>query len=176
MHTSELLYCTPCLQRHGTQVLATRLHIGEPQCEKCFDPDWSLKRVHKRRAPYKFPHPRPVPDDLMRKFRAETNSQVRLTQKVVSASYGIGTDNMMSTSHDRLLAVARHVAMYIVRERVGLSLPRIGSLFGRHHTSVMNSIRVVKDQIEKDEVFRSEVEVLTKLCESGNKYWAALGA
>lgn len=174
MHTSELLYCTPCLQRHGTQVLATRLHIGEPQCEICFSGPVGRKPC-KRSSP-QLPRTRPVPDLMINVFRAQTNSHARFIQRVVASAYGINGDNFLSPSHDRLLVVARHVAMYIVRERMSLSLPRIGKLFGKHHTSVLNSVRMVKDAISKDKTFKSEVESLMKICEPNSEYWAALGA
>lgn len=42
-------------------------------------------------------------------------------------------------------AEARQLAMWLTRRLTLLSLPRIGTLYGRHHTTVLHAVRAVDD-------------------------------
>ncbi len=76
-------------------------------------------------------------------FRVETPrlTVMRVIEEVADR-YGLTAGDLLGPRHLRHHAYARHVAMYEVRERFGLSLPAIGALFGgRDHTSVMEGLR-----------------------------------
>ena len=50
--------------------------------------------------------------------------------------------------------LARQVAMYLCRELTDLSLPQIGNLFERDHSTVLHAVDKVKGLIQTDhEVF-----------------------
>ena len=55
--------------------------------------------------------------------------------------------------------VARHIAMYLVRQKTKLSLLKIGKLFKRHHTSIIHAIRNVEEQADHpyDESVRNDL-------------------
>jgi chromosomal replication initiator protein len=49
--------------------------------------------------------------------------------------------------------------MYLIKETLGISLVRIGELFGgRDHSTVIHSIRKVEESMQADPVFRQQVE------------------
>jgi chromosomal replication initiator protein len=49
--------------------------------------------------------------------------------------------------------------MYVIKETLGMSLARIGELFGgRDHSTVIHSIRKVEEQMQHDEDFRTQVQ------------------
>jgi chromosomal replication initiator protein len=49
--------------------------------------------------------------------------------------------------------------MYLMKETLGMSLARIGELFGgRDHSTVIHSIRKVEELMEQDPDFRVQVE------------------
>jgi chromosomal replication initiator protein len=49
--------------------------------------------------------------------------------------------------------------MYLIKEALGMSLTRIGELFGgRDHSTVIHSIRKVEEDMERDPEFRRQVE------------------
>ena len=49
--------------------------------------------------------------------------------------------------------------MYLIKETLGMSLARIGDVFGgRDHSTVIHSIRKVKEGMDRDPSFRSQVE------------------
>ena len=58
---------------------------------------------------------------------------------------------------------ARHIAMYLTRECTGLSLVKIGEIFGgRDHTTVLHGINKVTEEMRaRDTVFR-QVQDLTR--------------
>ena len=58
--------------------------------------------------------------------------------------YGVDVSDIMSTSRTAKVTLARQVAMYIIRSLTQLSLPDIGRVFGRDHTTVMHSLEKVE--------------------------------
>ncbi len=67
-----------------------------------------------------------------------------------SKCYGIEVSDIMSASRTKEIATARQVAMYIIRSITQLSLPEIGRIFGRDHTTVLHSIEKVEGLIKTD--------------------------
>ena len=64
--------------------------------------------------------------------------------------YGIDVSEIMSTSRTKEVAMARQVAMYIIRQLTKLSLPEIGRVFGRDHTTVIHSLEKVEGLIKEN--------------------------
>jgi chromosomal replication initiator protein len=61
-------------------------------------------------------------------------------------------------SRSRAIARPRQIAMYLLREEVGASLPQIGDLLGgRDHTTVLYGCERISDLLEKDAELRREV-------------------
>jgi chromosomal replication initiator protein len=59
------------------------------------------------------------------------------------------------------VAAARHVAMYLLREENGLSLPAIGDhLGGRDHTTVRHGVEKVTQDLEQQEQLRRDISTL----------------
>ncbi len=69
----------------------------------------------------------------------------------------------LSKSRSRPLTQARHIAMYLMRECTGLSLVKIGEIFGgRDHTTVLHGMKKVEDEMRaRDATFR-QVQDLTR--------------
>ncbi len=67
----------------------------------------------------------------------------RISSKVASY-YGITVERMLSRERSKSVSEARHMAMWIVRERLALSYPEIGSEFAkRDHQSTMRAIKKI---------------------------------
>jgi chromosomal replication initiator protein len=81
-----------------------------------------------------------------------------------TASYfQLSTGDLVSKSRSRPLTQARHIAMYLMRECTGLSLVKIGEIFGgRDHTTALHGIKKVEDEMRsRDDTFR-HVQDLTR--------------
>ncbi|MBA3763976.1 MAG: chromosomal replication initiation protein DnaA, partial [Actinobacteria bacterium] len=78
--------------------------------------------------------------------------------------FSLSTADLMSKSRSRPLTQARHIAMYLTRENTGLSLMKIGEVFGgRDHTTVLHAIHKVEDEMRaRDTTFR-QVQDLTRV-------------
>ena len=78
--------------------------------------------------------------------------------------FSLSTTDLMSKSRSRPLTHARHIAMYLTRECTGLSLVKIGEIFGgRDHTTVLHGIKKIEDEMRaRDATFR-QVQDLTRI-------------
>jgi len=77
---------------------------------------------------------------------------------VVAKFFGIPSDRILGRDRTREVALPRQVAMYLMREQGGVSLPRIGEVVGgRDHTTVMYACNKVSDLIERDDHLRRQV-------------------
>ncbi|MFN4194637.1 MAG: chromosomal replication initiator protein DnaA [Thermosynechococcus sp.] len=78
----------------------------------------------------------PVLNPTIRKI--ETSPEVIL--KVVSEALNVSISDLKGNSRRREISMARQVAMYLMRQYTGLSLPKIGEEFGgKDHTTVLYS-------------------------------------
>ncbi|MBQ8149695.1 MAG: chromosomal replication initiator protein DnaA [Clostridia bacterium] len=72
-----------------------------------------------------------------------------LIQESVANYYGITVDDLKSPRRNHDITVPRQMAMYLVREMMGMSLTKIGEAFGgRHYTTVMSSIEKVEKSMK----------------------------
>jgi chromosomal replication initiator protein len=71
--------------------------------------------------------------------------------KRVAEAFDVTEKALLGPSRLRSVMVPRQVAMVLVRELCGLSLPRIGSVFGRDHTTVLHALRKVAADTANDE-------------------------
>ena len=78
--------------------------------------------------------------------------------------FHLSTGDLVSKSRSRPLTQARHIAMYLMRECTGLSLVKIGEIFGgRDHTTALHGIKKVEDEMRsRDDTFR-HVQDLTRI-------------
>lgn len=73
--------------------------------------------------------------------------QIARIFQVVGELTGATRAEIVSSSRERGIAEARWIAMYCVRNRLNLSLQRIGQVFGgRDHTTVINALKQIRDR------------------------------
>lgn len=77
--------------------------------------------------------------------------------KLVAEYYGITTENILGKSQTRDCAVPRKMAMYLVREKLGMPFIKIGDIFQRDHSTVMTSINDIKKLLEKKDETMSSI-------------------
>jgi chromosomal replication initiator protein len=76
----------------------------------------------------------------------------------VANHFGVEVAAFEGSSRRRSIARPRQVAMYLLREETGASLPQIGALLGgRDHTTVLYGCEHIADLIEEDAEMRREV-------------------
>jgi chromosomal replication initiator protein len=81
--------------------------------------------------------------------------------KRVALAFAVSERELLGESRLRGVLRARQVAMYLVRELTGLSLPRIGVAFAdRHHTTVLHACQKVEAELEADAALAGRVREL----------------
>ncbi|MBX3048077.1 MAG: chromosomal replication initiator protein DnaA [Anaerolineales bacterium] len=81
--------------------------------------------------------------------------------EAVSRAFSISMERLLSRERSAEVALARQVAMYLLREEAQLSLPAIGELLGgRDHTTVMHGCQKINELLEHDERLRRQVSNL----------------
>ncbi len=76
--------------------------------------------------------------------------------------YNIKREDIVGPKRTKDIAIARHITVYIIRSVTDMSLPNIGKIIGRDHSTVMSSIETVEKRMAQDGVFRAEMEEMVK--------------
>jgi len=81
-------------------------------------------------------------------------------QAEVARFYGIELFEMLSTRRARTVTRPRQLAMFLARELTPLSLPLIGRLFKRDHSTVCHAINVIEALLFDDDLLRQDIAFL----------------
>jgi chromosomal replication initiator protein len=82
-------------------------------------------------------------------------------QQAVAKEWGVTPEGLRSKSRTKHLTTPRQVAMYLIRELLGVQLVEIGGAFGgRDHSTVIHSLEKVTEMLEGDPDFRRRVSRL----------------
>lgn len=88
---------------------------------------------------------------------------IEAIQKVVSNYYNVSVDDLKSDTRKKTVAIPRHIAIYLSRQMTEYSLMEIGEEFGgRDHTTVMNSISKIENQLKVDAMIDDTLKILEK--------------
>jgi chromosomal replication initiator protein len=81
---------------------------------------------------------------------------IEVIQKFVADYYNLKMADLKSRNNSKSVAMPRQVAMYMCKSLTRASLPEIGRSFGgKHHSTVIHSIRKVDDLRKRDSDFNS---------------------
>ena len=79
----------------------------------------------------------------------------------VANYYGLAPNELTGKTRTGQIALARHIAMYLIRINIDVPLTKIGAMFGgRDHTTVMNGILKVENMLKTDDALKAAVEAL----------------
>ncbi len=91
------------------------------------------------------------------------DASVEDIQRVVCHHFKLRSGDLLSKDRHKSVAFARHVAMYLCKQRLKSSFPEIGRAFGnRDHTTVMAAVRKVGALRTTDAETRAHLDVLEK--------------
>ena len=86
---------------------------------------------------------------------------IEIIQKFVSDYYQLKLAELKSRNNSKSVALPRQVAMYLCKSLTSASLPEIGRSFGgKHHSTVIHSIRKIEDLRQRDADFNSLINNL----------------
>jgi chromosomal replication initiator protein len=82
-------------------------------------------------------------------------------QKFVADYYQLKLADLKSRNNSKSIAKPRQVAMYLCKQLTHASLPEIGRSFGgKHHSTVIHSIKKVEELRKKDAAFSESIKML----------------
>jgi chromosomal replication initiator protein len=83
---------------------------------------------------------------------------IEIIQKFVADYYNLKLADLKSRNNSKSIAMPRQIAMYLCKSLTHASLPEIGRSFGgKHHSTVIHSIRKVEDLRKRDQDFNSQI-------------------
>ncbi|MFP6687148.1 MAG: chromosomal replication initiator protein DnaA [Polyangiaceae bacterium] len=84
-------------------------------------------------------------------------------QRAVCQHFHLRTSDLTSKDRHKTVAFARHVAMYLCKQRLKCSFPELGRAFGgRDHTTVMSAVRKIENKRADDPNVRAHLEAIER--------------
>jgi chromosomal replication initiator protein len=112
---------------------------------------------------------RPIDADFARTEIAATSASrpseacVEDIQRIVCHHFKLRSHDLLSKDRHKSIAFARHVAMYLCKQRLKCSFPELGRAFGnRDHTTVMSAVRKVEALRGADPEVRAHIEAIER--------------
>jgi chromosomal replication initiator protein len=105
----------------------------------------------------------PLAQDVLRNVlqNDERAITIEIVQKAVADHYSLKLIDLKSKNNSKSVAMPRQIAMYLCKALTNASLPEIGKSFGgKHHSTVIHSIRKVEDMRQKNGDFNTLINNL----------------
>jgi chromosomal replication initiator protein len=100
----------------------------------------------------------PLAQDVLRNVLQNDDKAItiEIIQKFVSEYYQLKLGELKSRNNSKSIAMPRQIAMYLCKNLTTASLPEIGKSFGgKHHSTVIHSIRKIEDLRKQDGDFNT---------------------
>ena len=112
----------------------------------------------------------PITVELARNILDEMGATVQSRQityeainEATAAYFKIKPDELFTKKRTQSITTARHIAMYLCRELIDLSYPRIGEIYGgRDHSTVIHAYDKINAQRKKDPTIEKAIVYLTE--------------
>jgi chromosomal replication initiation ATPase DnaA len=115
-------------------------------------------REEQRKSPYAPVVANPSPTEVKRR---EPRARLSTIIDCACRYFGLSHAELVSRSRCAGVVQARHVAVFVAYEAGVATLPQIGKALGRDHTTVLNSVRKVREMTGKGS--RSWVDAVSAL-------------
>jgi len=80
--------------------------------------------------------------------------------ELVARHFRVDVDQLMGPERHKEIVLARQIAMYLLRNDGGFSLPQIGDFLHRDHTTVIHGVGKMEECMETDESVRRHIMAL----------------
>ncbi len=85
----------------------------------------------------------------------------------VAKHYSVKVEDILGTSRTKKIKTARNVAMYIVRSVTNMSLPQMGVVFCRDHSTIHSNINAIETELSSDPVLDATINEIMKEIKRG---------
>ena len=107
----------------------------------------------------------PLAQDVLRNVlqNDERAITIEIVQKAVADHYSLKLNDLKSKNNSKSVALPRQIAMYLCKTLTSASLPEIGRSFGgKHHSTVIHSIRKIENLRQKNGDFNTLINNLVQ--------------
>ncbi len=102
----------------------------------------------------------PLAQEVLRDLLDHDDQTVTIeaVQRFVANYYKLKIADLKSRNNSKSVTLPRQIAMYLVKSLTSHSLPQIGKSFGgKHHSTVIHSIKKIDERCKRDSEFRTLV-------------------
>ncbi|MCZ2101753.1 MAG: chromosomal replication initiator protein DnaA [Chitinophagales bacterium] len=103
--------------------------------------------------------------NIVKQFVSPVDKEVSVEniKALVATHFNIPVETLQSKTRLRDIVVARQLSMYLAKNYTNNSLKSIGASFGgRDHSTVLHSLKTVRDMMDTDQSFKEKVNYLVK--------------
>ena len=107
----------------------------------------------------------PLAQDVLKNIldREDPKITIEIIQKSVANHYSLTMSDLKSRNNSKAVALPRQIGMYLSKSLTNASLPQIGKSFGgKHHSTVIYSIRKVETKRKQDASFNNQINKFLK--------------
>lgn len=88
--------------------------------------------------------------------------------EVTARKYEVSVEQILGKSRTKDIKTARNVAMYVIKKVLDLSLPAIGKMMNRDHSTVYSNIQMIENDLETNDRLNNDIiEIITEI-KTGN--------
>jgi len=96
--------------------------------------------------------------DYIAEQEQKIGTTIEKIMSFVAKFYNLSPEDMKRRTRKAEITKPRQIAMYLLRDMVGLSFSSIGHTFGLDHTTVLYAFEKISDQVSKDGVTKGQVD------------------
>ena len=140
--------------RHVAEISGNNIRELESFCERCASLSYEREQAGGELAAEDI-------DNVASEYFDTAHKTIRIpvVQSVVEEFYHVSHEDMIGSKRQKNIATARHIAVYLSNSMCeGVTLKAVGSAFGRDHTTVMHSIKVIEGKVREDANFAEELQ------------------
>lgn len=101
-------------------------------------------------------------DDILKHnyevINSELNNDPNNIIERICRNYNVSKESVLSESRKSDLTTVRKICMYVLKNKLNMTLAKIGRFFQRDHSTVITSIKDVEKMIEKDSHLKQFIE------------------
>ncbi len=84
--------------------------------------------------------------------------------EVTARKYEVSVEQILGKSRTKDIKTARNVSMYVIKKVLDLSLPAIGKMMNRDHSTVYSNIQMVETDLETNDKLNNDIiEIITEI-------------
>lgn len=143
------------LEINVAEFIATHIESNIRELEGALTKVIAQARLHDRNVDIE------VAQEVLGMYIAHSKTKVNPKQVLQKTAeyYEISYNDITGVKRSREIVVPRQVAMFIMREELDMSYPRIAkSLGGKDHTTIMHGVKKIKTQVANDSILSKDIQ------------------